>query len=355
MTSSRALLTSAASALLYLATTPVFAAQFTFTSDGCVDPDGFGTCWSNANAVAASLSAKYCSGSCDDADNCIAPDPNCGASVQCVAYAAWLNCALGHCWNRVYGCEYQNLAINAVRNCPLANSFPPYIPAPHAAPGYCSCNMGYVFYNFKEAETQFDTCRTNVDNSQASSGSDSCYPYCYKDQTVCSCCAASLAVSTFYNSCPTTDPSQFPLFSSLGYQEIQTDACLTNLTDPSTCSEPLFAYNITAGPVGDEDTVYLGSDLPQNGTDSITNNAGGPTSPTLGATLTWTFGGVAQTVTAVSVGKVVSAAPPDSGSSNSAAATAPAATSTKPGAGARLVVHTGLAIGVMTVVAAVVL
>ena len=69
MVTSRFIVGSAAS-LLYAAL-PVFAAQFTFTSEGCVDAAGFDTCWAKANSEAASLSAKYCSGTCDDSDNCM--------------------------------------------------------------------------------------------------------------------------------------------------------------------------------------------------------------------------------------------------------------------------------------------
>jgi hypothetical protein len=69
MVSSRFIVGSAA--LLLYAALPVFAAQFTFTSTGCVDAAGFDTCWANANSEAASLSAKYCSGTCNDSDDCV--------------------------------------------------------------------------------------------------------------------------------------------------------------------------------------------------------------------------------------------------------------------------------------------
>jgi len=125
------------------------------------------------------------------------------------------------------------------------------------------------------------------------------------------------------------------------------------------CSESFFGYNIVAGPANATDTIYLGNDLPANGTQSITNNAGGPTSPSLGATLTWTFGGIPQTVTAISVGAAVAAATPAAGSSAAArttvSAAAPASTSAKAGMGGRLVVNAGLVRGAIAVVAAVVL
>jgi hypothetical protein len=139
---------------------------------------------------------------------------------------------------------------------------------------------------------------------------------------------------------------------------MQTTNCLTNLTDPSMCSESLFGYNIVAGPANATDTIYLGNDLPANGTQSITNNAGGPTSPSLGATLTWTFGGIPQTVTAVSVGAAVAgggAAGSSAAAGTTVSAAAPASTSAKAGMGGRLVVNAGLVRGAVAVVAAVVL
>ena len=98
---------------------------------------------------------------------------------------------------QVYSCEYQNLAINAMENCEIATQFPPYIPAPHDAPGYCSCNIGYVYFLYRVTkDKEYSRCRNNILDLQAENGPDSCYPYCYKDQTICTCCASSSATST---------------------------------------------------------------------------------------------------------------------------------------------------------------
>ena len=140
---------------------------------------------------------------------------------------------------------------------------------------------------------------------------------------------------------------------------MQTTNCLTNLTDSSMCSESLFGYDIVAGPANATDTIYLGDDLPANGTQSISNNAGGPMSPSLGATLTWTFGGSPQTATAMSVGAAVVSATPAAGSSAAAgtmvSTSAPASMSAKAGMGGRLVVNAGLVRGAIAVFAALVL
>ena len=99
---------------------------------------------------------------------------------------------------QVYSCEYQNLAINAMENCEIATVFPPYVPAPHDAPGYCSCNIGYVYFLYRVTkDKEYARCRNNILNLQAEDGPDSCYPYCYKDQTICTCCASSSATSAY--------------------------------------------------------------------------------------------------------------------------------------------------------------
>ena len=87
--------------LVLLLFVPVFS-QSTFTSQGCVDPAGFDSCWSSATQAASSLFKKYCTeGQCTDENNCYTPDSTCAQTTTCVAYTMWLNCALSHCWNRV--------------------------------------------------------------------------------------------------------------------------------------------------------------------------------------------------------------------------------------------------------------
>jgi hypothetical protein len=139
---------------------------------------------------------------------------------------------------------------------------------------------------------------------------------------------------------------------------MQTTNCLTNLTDLSMCSKSLFGYNIVASLANATDTIYLSNNLFANRTQSITNNTKGPTSPSLEATLTWTFRGIPQTVTAISVRATVAAATLAAGSSaatgTTVSATALASTSAKARIGRRLVVNTRLVKGTIAVVAAAV-
>lgn len=210
-----------------------------------------------------------------------------------------------------------------------------------------------------------NTHNSNVLKSQAAS-TGSCYPYCYKDHTICECCASSIDVSTFFNSCPDTDPGQVPIFSLLGYTGLQSSNCETNLTDPSTCASTLFGYDIVAGPANGTDTMYLGSNIPANGTQPISNNPGELASPTGAATFTWALvKGITQTVTAVLTGSGAAATSAASGAAatssgstatgaaggaSSAGASAPASTSAKAGMGGKVVVSAGRTLVVAVVV-----
>jgi hypothetical protein len=179
-------------------------AQMDMTSDGCADPAGFDSCWAAANNEATSLFTKCCTQSeCRDSNNCYTPDTNCAQTTTCIAYALWIDCALSTCWNRVrdtilsrnYRCltkhrftdaNTKNLAINAVDSCPIANHLAPYVPAPRATPGYCSCNMGFVYDVYLESNRagagEEYSCKNNVPGSQ---------------WDTCICCGDSSTVSTY--------------------------------------------------------------------------------------------------------------------------------------------------------------
>jgi hypothetical protein len=70
----------------------------------CVDPTGYTNCYNAATSAAQTCFAQNChSGSCTDATSCTTNDSNnlCLPSCVCVAYAAWVNCAISSCWNQV--------------------------------------------------------------------------------------------------------------------------------------------------------------------------------------------------------------------------------------------------------------
>ncbi|PMD22762.1 hypothetical protein NA56DRAFT_73956 [Hyaloscypha hepaticicola] len=167
----------------------------------------------------ATFKAHCTNGTCTDVDDCFTSDVACAKLTVCVAYTEWIGCALNHCWNRVYNCEYQHLAIRAMENCPIADQLPPYVPAPAGAPGYCSCNIGFVFaerlkMNRPDAPGELLQCTNTIASLKAGG---SCEPNCDNEDRICRCCADSSATSTFFNTCPSTDPADVHFFPSLGY------------------------------------------------------------------------------------------------------------------------------------------
>ncbi|KUJ10410.1 uncharacterized protein LY89DRAFT_723631 [Mollisia scopiformis] len=296
--------------------------QLAMTSEGCADPSGFDSCWTAATNEATSLFAKYCTtGECTDENNCYTPDAVCAETTTCIAYTQWINCALSTCWNRVYGCEYQNLAINAVENCPIATELAPYVPAPHDGPGYCSCNMGYVYLAHlnenRAGAGETYRCNNNIAALQAE---NKCEPNCIQESQTCNCCGASSAVSTFFNSCPTTDPSQVPIFPLLGYSSLLSSTCSSALSG-TNCTALPYNFTISPGPTYDpsiQNTFFDAATLPKNGSDPLSDNAGGLSTPVSGVVLTWSLYKGTQVVASASVTTWDGAAAASSGASGSA-------------------------------------
>ena len=118
----------------------------------------------------------------------------------------------------------------------------------------------------------------------------------------CRCCAASEAVSAFYNSCPSTSPGQLPLFDETIGQQIsvlQSAVCKTVLggSDGFDCRK--LAYD-RPGINGGQ--FLRGDSLPANGTGTLTDTTGNTiASPVSGPTLVWRLGERYANVTAVAV------------------------------------------------------
>ena len=187
---------------------------FAFNSSRCADPPGFDSCWNRADANAIATFKAHCTnGTCTGVNDCFTSDVACAKLTVCVAYTEWIGCALNHCWNRVsnpayfpvnslqnkvYNCEYQHLAIRAMENCPIADQLPPYVPAPAGAPGYCSCNIGFVFaehlkMNRPDAPGELLQCTNTIASLKAAG---TCEPNCDNEDRICRCCADSSATST---------------------------------------------------------------------------------------------------------------------------------------------------------------
>lgn len=89
-----------------LALASAVQSQLDFTSNGCVDPGNFDSCWSSATSAAQTCYTQNCNPSssvCSGPDECYSSDQNCVGACTCVAYQSWINCALSYCWNRVRG------------------------------------------------------------------------------------------------------------------------------------------------------------------------------------------------------------------------------------------------------------
>ncbi|KAE9377378.1 hypothetical protein N431DRAFT_436607 [Stipitochalara longipes BDJ] len=261
-----------------------------FISSVCVDPPGFDSCWNTATADAISLFKDHCTnGTCTGVDDCFSPDETCAKIATCVAYTEWISCALNHCWNRVYNCEYQHLAIRAMRNCPVADQLPPHIPPPIGAPGTCSCGIGFVFAEHlkmnKPGAGELFQCTSTIEGLQAAG---TCKPNCANEEKICQCCADSSATSTFFNTCPSTDPADVFFFSDLGYDHLISAECSSSLgTSPDCTAKP---YNFTLSPgAGSNNQFFDAATIPKNGSDPLTNNPGGLATPVSGAVFTWSL------------------------------------------------------------------
>jgi len=96
---------------------------------------------------------------------------------------------------QAYSCEYQNLVINAARECgtTLNINFPPYFPPPANAPGACSCPLGEVYFNMRISPIEATRCQNYV--GELSNQGQLTGAQHVQDLYDCSCCAASHAVS----------------------------------------------------------------------------------------------------------------------------------------------------------------
>ncbi|KAJ4153590.1 hypothetical protein LMH87_010073 [Akanthomyces muscarius] len=114
------------------------AATVTLTKDGCVDASGFETC---QNAATKKTSV------------CVGQAKRDGSGTELLACGCQdavdnFNCYAAHCWNQVWGCQYQEYMVQYFRSCAVAKQPVPYFPAPNNAPAACSCNLGKVYSAF---------------------------------------------------------------------------------------------------------------------------------------------------------------------------------------------------------------
>ncbi|OBT78538.1 hypothetical protein VF21_00921 [Pseudogymnoascus sp. 05NY08] len=300
----------------------------------CADTAGFNTCWNNALNAAQMCYQHNCAGqgTCNDENDCTSSNPNCVGSCTCVAYEMMVQCALTSCWNMVTSCHYQNLAVAASINCPVALGanapdfstkgwvWIPYFPSNSTRPGSCSCNLASVYLIQRAANVDYRNCEGHATSSTY-------------DHT-CLCCRDSQQVSAFYDICPNTDPlaaiGSLPSFNNKAF--LTSPGCNT-LLPTVDCSTYGFA-----NPAGWSSTaqLYTPAGLPPNGTEGLINGQGVIASP-IDPTLTWALGSGLQTYTAVAVTTGRAAASAGGGtivaSGTGASALAPASTSASTSSG----------------------
>nr|CEG05546.1 unnamed protein product [Fusarium clavum] len=270
-----------------LSITPVLAAEYGYIeSKNCVDPSGYERCYEAGEVERNDCVNKNCKGQNID----------CIHACDCALNLAVVDCALTHCWNEVYSCEYQNTVIELGGNC-VSEKFEdiPFFPAPDDAPGACSCNLGKVVTSLNRAVDEMDSC---ADRNQKMVDSLD-----FDEQMIfakaCKCCSYSGILSTFWDICPDTKPSL------LGADDYW-NALISRDEEYSQCGDYNDVYSCAndlkfTPPGKDKSAQFYGpGELPKNGTETLKNMDGSITSPLSGATFTWTHGNVVHPITVAS-------------------------------------------------------
>ncbi|RSL94594.1 hypothetical protein CDV31_014265 [Fusarium ambrosium] len=232
-----------------LVATPALAATYSHLDPArCVDPSGMKKCVDKVNSEQLDCVNKGCTDEPSGA-GCLEETCLCGGSIS------QMDCALTHCWDQVYSCEYQETVEQVIKTCDDApeEGFPFY-PAPVDAPNACSCNKAKVVETVgKVLEEQNDYMDPNY-----------------------------LGVDSFFHSLMGGAWEKWPKCKF----------------DNSTCHTE---YNYTL-PGNKDAKFYEPGKFPQNGTQTtMTNLAGTITSPISGATFTWTMNSTAHTIIAAGV------------------------------------------------------
>ncbi|KAI8713759.1 hypothetical protein NCS52_01221400 [Fusarium sp. LHS14.1] len=254
----------------------------------CVDPSGMKKCVEKADAEQLDCVKTVCP---DREKGCL-PD-----TCLCAGSISQMDCALTHCWDQVYSCEYQETVEWVLKTCDEQpeEGFPFY-PAPVDAPNACSCNKAKVVETVGKVLEEQNDCEGG-----ASDAWERLSPAELKAKVApaCVCCSWSAALSAYWNICPDMDPNylgvDYFFHSLMGGAWEKWPKCKF---DNSTCHTE---YNYTL-PGNKDAKFYEPGEFPKNGTQTtMTNLAGTITSPISGATFTWTMNSTAHTITAASV------------------------------------------------------
>ncbi|KAH7309322.1 hypothetical protein BKA65DRAFT_519610 [Rhexocercosporidium sp. MPI-PUGE-AT-0058] len=213
----------------------------------------------------------------------------------CFARTYLLNCEGQFCWNKVYGCEYNDLVqllLDACHPDLVKTDDIPFWPAPANAPGGCSCdNSATDLANAELWSTTHEACSIGkvVDTNDKNSTWN------------CNCCFWSLSFQSTIESCPKYD------FPYLRYDDARRQSLSGFDETWFSCQDTLPTANCKALGYSYTGEIYLPSNLPLPGTETMSNLAGQVTAPVSGWTYSWSAAGYNLTVTAFSPsGTVVS-------------------------------------------------
>ncbi|KAL4951944.1 hypothetical protein BDW69DRAFT_201077 [Aspergillus filifer] len=276
---------------LALAAAPLIAAEQVgyFESEDCADPDGFVSCYEDADSWYNDCMK----------DNCEGQNIDCQNSCEYAKQGSYTRCQVAHCWNMVYTCEYQLQAADSVNsgiNPDLERV--PFFPPPDNANGRCSCNIG----NFVQTQVQV--------NEVISQCGDAADPFSQSADEIeafgmgCLCCGVSGMLSILDSTCPKLDPAEL---EAEDYEQILVES-LPGIDWPS-CQEWLNQYDCAAdfGFPTQISSYYGPGSIPTGGTETF-YNIGALTTP-VSKTVTFTIAGTVLPVTAVSTDS--SSAPTD--------------------------------------------
>lgn len=154
-----------------------------FDSKSCADPSGMESCYADAESAW---------GDCIN-DNCRGQSIDCNNVCSCIRTQAEIDCAAAHCWDKVYGCEYQQTAGDIGTWC-LNPDFSdiPFYPPPDNASGACSCNLGKLVTSIYQTSEEIDSCgRKGEDILNTLTSNDEIQAF----TASCICCSQSAQLS----------------------------------------------------------------------------------------------------------------------------------------------------------------
>ncbi|KAI8689374.1 hypothetical protein NCS56_00200800 [Fusarium sp. Ph1] len=271
----------------FLVATPRLAAKvWLFNSNNCVDPSGMKTCYDKAlSAALECFGVKKCEE--EEADG----ESECALACRCLQTQDEIDCALTHCWNQVYSCEYQQTVGELSNSCSRVDwEAILFYPAPFDAPAACSCNLGQPTVSLKRLIEEGKSCTDKIGDLAGHDPEDVI--------ETCLCCQTS-GLSINWNVCPDMNPSLIGADDWYNLVPLDNFPTCGKYMDDISC-----VGDLGFPPPGADKSAkfYAPGEFPKNGIETtISNLDGSVTSPLSGETFSWTLGAIEHTVIVASV------------------------------------------------------